>query len=92
MYDRILSRIRESVNLAEYVVTKHAKVEMDEDDLTIYDLEQVKLSGRIIERQNDLISGESKYRIRGAILGGEVETIVKISSAGYPVIITVYCL
>ena len=53
MFERILTQLREKVRTRQYVMTVHANDEMDEDDLTIFDVESVILSGKIIERQKD---------------------------------------
>jgi hypothetical protein len=91
MYDRILRRIQEHIRQGEYLLTDHARDEMDEDDFTLYDLEQGILSGTIVERQRDRVTQEAKYRIQGtAIDSREMEIIVKFSFTGRLVIITVY--
>ena len=91
MLEQTLTRIREKVRRRQYVVTFHAKREMDEDELTSYDVEHVILSGEILERQRDADTSESKYRVRGqTIKGPEAEVIVKISPTGKVVVITVY--
>jgi hypothetical protein len=91
VYDRILRRIQEHIRQGEYVVTDHARDEMDEDGFTLYDLEQGILSGTIVERQRDRVTREAKYRMRGtAADGGEIEIIAKLSFTGRLVIITVY--
>ncbi len=75
----------------QYVMTLHANEEMDDDGLTISDVERGILTGEILERQRDRLSGESKYRIRGGTVEGkEVEVIAKISPTGKLVIITAY--
>lgn len=51
MFERILNQLRERVRTRQYVMTIHADEEMNEDDLTIFDVESVVLSGKIIERQ-----------------------------------------
>ena len=53
MFERILNHLREKVRTRQYVMTVHADDEMDEDGLTIFDVESVILSGKIIERQKD---------------------------------------
>jgi hypothetical protein len=74
-------------------MTPHARKEMNEDGLTIYDVESGILTGEILERQRDQATGERKYRIRGeTVEEGEVEVIAKISPTGKLVIITVYLL
>ncbi|MDJ0690795.1 MAG: DUF4258 domain-containing protein [Xenococcaceae cyanobacterium MO_188.B32] len=93
MFDEILKQIREKIASYQYVMTIHAEEEMSEDGLAIYDIEQGILTGKILERQRDRVSAESKYRIRGRTLDGEeVEIIIKLSPTGKVVIITVYAL
>ncbi|HIE28212.1 TPA: DUF4258 domain-containing protein [Candidatus Poribacteria bacterium] len=85
--------MREKVRRREYVVTSHARKEMNDDGLTIYDVERGILTGEIIERQQDKVTAEWKYRIRGeTVEDDEVEVIAKISPTGKLVIITVYLL
>ena len=91
MYDRVLKRMRSRVRSREFVMTLHGEEEMDADGLTIFDVENCILSGRITERQKDVRTGESKYRIRGrTVTGRSVEVIGKIGPTGKLVIITVY--
>ncbi|NOT24274.1 MAG: DUF4258 domain-containing protein [Nitrospiraceae bacterium] len=72
-------------------MTVHAEEEMTEDDFTIYDIERGILTGRILERQKDSTSDESKYRVRGkTITGDPIELLTKLSPTGKLVIITVY--
>lgn len=53
MYDAELKRMREMIRTRRYVMTLHAEDEMDADDLTIFDIESVILTGQIAERQRD---------------------------------------
>ncbi|BAY24237.1 hypothetical protein NIES2100_40310 [Calothrix sp. NIES-2100] len=93
MFDEILQRMREKVTSLEYVMTLHAEEEMNDDNLTIYDIEQAILSGEILERQKDKVTAESKYRIRGTNEDSlEVEVVAKLGVTGKLVIITVYQL
>ena len=48
MYERILNQLREKIRTRQYVMTVHADEEMDEDELSIFDVESVILSGKII--------------------------------------------
>ena len=90
MFERILRRMRAKIRTRQYVVSVHADEEMDDDDLTIYDVEHGILTGEIIERERDNVTAEWKYRIRGEILdGAEVEEVAKLSPTGKLVIITV---
>jgi hypothetical protein len=83
--------MRELVRTSRYVASTHAADEMEADGLTIFDVEHCVLTGRIVQRQRDMISGEWKYLIEGKTLGDERAVVVaKISPTGKLVIITVY--
>ena len=91
MFERISKRMREKVRKRQYVMTLHADEEMNEDGLTIHDVERCILTGEILERQKNGVTDEWKYRIRGETVdGGEAEAIAKLSPTGKLVIITVY--
>lgn len=91
MYDRILNRMRASIRTGAYVVTLHAEEEMDDDDLTVFDVESAILTGRIVERQRGRSSVERKYVVRGDTLAGDAAVIVaRFGPTGSLVIITVY--
>lgn len=91
MFERILKAMREKIRRRHYVMTIHAEEEMDDEDLTIYDVEHGILTGKIIERQKEKTSWEWKYRFRGRSLEGDaMEIITKLGVTGQVVIITVY--
>jgi hypothetical protein len=91
MFERILNRMREKIRRRKYVMTLHAEEEMNDEGLTIYDVERAILTGEILERQKESVTGEWKYCIKGeTVEGGEVEIIVKMSPSGKLVIITLY--
>lgn len=91
MFDHILNRMQEKIRQQQYVMTLYAEEEMNDDSLTIYDIEHGILTGEILERQKDRVTAESKYRMKGETVGGgEVEVIAKLSPTGKVVIITVY--
>jgi hypothetical protein len=91
MLDRILKEMRDKIRKREYIMSNHAEEEMNDDDLSIFDVEACVLTGKILERQKDKVTAEWKYRINGQSLsGGEVELVVKLSPTGKLVIITVY--
>jgi hypothetical protein len=91
MYERILQRLRDNIRSLEYVVPLHAEEEMDEDGLSVFDLESAVLTGEIVERQRDRVTREWKYVISGKGLdGGTVSVVGKLSFTGCLVIITVY--
>lgn len=72
-------------------MTLHAEEEMEDDGLTILDVETCILSGRIVERQRDRRTREWKYLVRGTgARGGSVSVVGKLSPTGRLVIITVY--
>jgi Domain of unknown function (DUF4258) len=92
-FDFILQEIRQKISLEQYIMTIHADEEMDDDNLSIGDIETCILTGEILERQRDRETGESKYRIRGINLdGNSMETIVKLGLTSKVIIITVYVL
>ncbi len=91
MFDRILKRMREKVRTRQYVMTLHAEEEMDEDGLTIFDVESGILTGEIMERQKERVTAEWKYLVKGKTLtGDDVIVVAKLSPTGKLVIITVY--
>lgn len=91
MFDRLLNEMRDKIHNREYVMTTHGEEEMDDDSLSIYDVEHCILTGTILERQKDKITAEWKYRVNGVSLSGDgVEVIAKIGPTGKLVIITVY--
>ena len=91
MFDRILKEMQDKIRRREYIISIHAEEEMNDDDLSIFDIESCILTGKILERQKDKVTGEWKYRINGQSLSaGEVEVVAKLSPTGKLVFITVY--
>ena len=91
MYDRILKRMREAIRTRNYVMTLHAEEEMDDDNLSIFDVERIILTGEIIERQKDRETTEWKYLIKGDTISNRIAIVVsKMGVTGKLVIITVY--
>lgn len=91
MFRKIAKILREKIRARQYIMTLHAEEEMDDEGMTIYDIENAVMSGDIAERQKNTASSEWKYRIRGKALSGEaVEVIAKIGRTGKAVIITIY--
>lgn len=86
-----IKELRDLVRVHDYVVTHHAADELEDDGLTIFDLENIVLTGHIIERQRDERTNESKHLIIGSTVEGhEAETSVKIGITGTLIFITVY--
>ena len=93
MFERILKQIREKIRNRQQVMTQHARKEMNDDDLSIYDIEHGILTGKILERQKDAVTAEWKYLIGGETFENDkFEVIIKLSPTGKLVIITVYLL
>ena len=93
MFQTILNEFKNCIRENRYIVTLHGEEEMDEDELSIYDVERAILSGTIIERQKqkDSITKEWKYIVHGNIMdGSEIEVVAKLNRTRKMIIITVY--
>lgn len=91
MYPRILTKLRDCSRESRYVVSLHADEEMDEDNLSIFDIERTILTGEIVERQKDNETGEWKYVVKGNTLGDRRAVVVtKFGATGQALIITVF--
>jgi hypothetical protein len=72
-------------------MTLHAEDEMKDDELSIFDVESVILTGEIIERQKDQQPDQWKYVLTGSCLSGEIACVVgRLSITGKLVIITIF--
>lgn len=66
---------------------------MNDDELTIFDIEHGIRTGEIIERQSETATREWKYLINGqTIAGDQLIGVAKLSLTSKLVIITVYRL
>ena len=93
MFDRLADKIRRKVRAGEYVLPLHADEEMDDDGLTLADVEHTILTGRVTERQMDAATREAKYLICGrTATDRSIAIAAKLSPTGKVVIITVYAL
>ena len=91
MFDRVLRRCRKKIRHRDYVMTVHAEEEMDDDGLTILDVESVVLTGTIVERQRDVRTHEWKYVIVGTSIDNDpVGVVCKFGPTGRLVILTTY--
>jgi hypothetical protein len=91
MYERILKQMRGRIRTRQYVMTFHAEEEMADDNLSIFDIERVVLTGKIVERQKDKNTKEWKYILEGKTIStGKAVVVGKLSVTGKLVIITVY--
>ena len=92
MLPKIRDKFRAKVRALDYVMTIHAEEEMENDHLSIFDIEEIILTGEIVERQEDADTQENKYLVVGKTID-DVEAVVvaKLSPATDKlVIITVY--
>lgn len=90
MFERALQQMREQLRARQYVMTLHAEEEMNDDDLSIFDIEHCILTGRIVERQKDQDTGEWKYLIQGRTLTkADIVVVAKLSLTGKMVIIPI---
>ena len=91
MFPEILKRMREYIRNRHYVMTLHAEEEMSDDELTILDVERGILTGGIVERQKDQLTGEWKYYVQGANMVDEsIAVVAKFGPTGKLIIITVF--
>lgn len=91
MFERVLKGFRDNIRLRQYIMTIHAEEEMDDDRLSIFDVESAILTGQIIERQRDRKTREWKYVVSGrATDGARVGVVGKLSYSGGLVILTTY--
>lgn len=91
MPSRTLNRMRDKIRRREYVMSLHAEEEMDEDGLTIFDVESVILTGEIVDRQREPQTKARKYIVRGQTVTDDIASAVtKFGPTGKLVIITVY--
>ena len=53
MYPRLRKRLRDLILSSQYVVTLHAYDEIAADDLTVWDVESVFLTGEILDEKEN---------------------------------------
>ena len=93
MFEHILKQMQEKIRTRQYIMTLHAEEEMDDDELTIFDVERAILTGKIVERQKEHNMGEWKYLIKGYTINyNQIIVVAKLSITGKLVIITVFLL
>jgi hypothetical protein len=91
VFESVLHHIQAKVRSLDYVMTVHADEEMDDDGLTILDVEQVILTEQIVKRQRDHNNVDWKYLIQGQTDDRlDVVVVAKLSPTDTVVIITVY--
>ncbi|MEP6900409.1 MAG: DUF4258 domain-containing protein [Actinomycetota bacterium] len=91
MFEAIRNKMREKIRNLEYIMTIHAEEEMENDNFSIFDIENAILTGEIVERQKDIETSDWKYLLGGKTLDEEdIIIVAKLSLADKLVIITVY--
>lgn len=91
MFERILERMRKLLRGSQFVVTVHGLEAMEDDELTIFDVERCLSTGRIVQRQRDRQRREWKYLVQGqAVDGTPMAVVAKIGRTRRLVILTVY--
>ena len=81
------------IRTLNYVVSTHAAEELEDDNLSILDLENIILTGQITERQRDAQTRESKIVVSGVTLhGNHAQAVVKVGFTGKLIVITTYVL
>ena len=65
MTQSIMTQFRQLIRTLNYVVSTHAAEALDDDNLTILDLENIILTGQVIERQRDVQTREIKCALLG---------------------------
>jgi hypothetical protein len=91
MSRRLLERIRDAIVSGEYDLTRHAIDEMAEDGLSILDVENAVLGGKITKTETDDPRGP-RYTIIGLAedYKTEVGVVGRFTETGVYLIITVY--
>jgi hypothetical protein len=88
---RVIDRLRAKIREGLFLIPFHAANELDDDEISILDVEQIILTGDIIERQRDPQTRERKYVIRGGTLAGEAACcVVKLGPTGAVILITAW--
>ena len=91
MAQSTISQCRHLIRTLNYVISTHAAEELEDENLSILDLENIILTGRIKERQRDAKTREIKCVIAGITLdGAAAEAVVKIGVTGRLIVITAY--
>ena len=91
MAQSTISQCRHLIRTLNYVISTHAAEELEDENLSILDLENIILTGRIKERQRDTKTREIKCVIAGITLdGAAAEAIVKIGVTGRLIVVTAY--
>ena len=81
--------IQERVKNGEYFFSKHGDQERQNDNLTIGEVEEALLAGRVLEQYDDTGKGESCLVVGFTRTGKPIHVVCGVRGE-WPVIITVY--
>ncbi len=88
-----ISQLRHLIRTLNYVISTHAAEELEDDNLSILDLENLILTGQVSERQRDIETRENKVVVSGITLDGKpAQAVVKVGFTGKLIVITAYVL
>ena len=91
MASRVLDRLRAKIRDGLLLIPFHAANELDDDEISVLDVEQIILTGDIIQRQRDPQTRQRKYVIRGDTLAGAAACcVVKVGPTGQVVLVTTW--
>jgi hypothetical protein len=91
MAQTTISHFRHLIRTLNYVVSTHAAEELEDDHLSILDLENIILTGQVAGRQRDGQTREVKCVVAGITLdSASAEAVVKVGFTGKLIVITVY--
>ena len=84
----VIQRIRVKIQQGQYVMTRHAYLEMEDDQLEWDDVKQALLSGKVRRKEVNL-SG-TKYVVVGQSRGQEIGVVGRFAENNRFLIITIY--
>ena len=91
MAQATIRQLRYLIRTLNYVVSTHAAEALEDDNLSILDLENILLTGQIAEHQRDAQTREVKCVVAGVTLDGSPgEAVIKVGFTGKLIVITVY--
>lgn len=84
----VIQRIRAKIQQRQYVLTRHAYLEMEEDQLEWDDVRQVLLNGKVRRKEVNLRG--TKYVVVGQSRNQEIGVVGRFAENNRFLIITVY--
>ena len=91
MAQSTISHFRHLIRTLQFFVSTHAAEELEDDNLSILDLESIILTGQVVKRQRDTQTHEVKYIVAGVTFDGSAAAVVvKVGFTGKLIVITAY--